>query len=96
MGLLNFLLQLVIAGVIGYAASALMGTRRVHIVAVVLLGFLGTIVGPWIANFFHLTDGLDGLAIMPTVLVGGAPFSLVWSIVGAAIVVAVVSMVRSH
>ncbi|MCB1187797.1 GlsB/YeaQ/YmgE family stress response membrane protein [bacterium] len=89
MGLLNFLLQLVIAGVIGYAASALMGTRRVHIVAVVLLGFLGTIVGPWIANFFHLPEPVP-------VLVGGAPFSLVWSIVGAAIVVAVVSMVRSH
>ncbi|MCB1216384.1 GlsB/YeaQ/YmgE family stress response membrane protein [bacterium] len=89
MGLLNLLLQLVIAGVIGYAASALMGSRRVHILAVILLGFLGTIVGPWIANYFHFPEPVP-------LMVGGAPFSLVWSIVGAALVVAVVNMVRSH
>lgn len=89
MGLLNLLLMLVIAAVIGYAASALMGARRIHIVAVVVLGFIGTIVGPWLANFLSLPEPVP-------ILVGGTPFSLVWSIVGAALVVAIVGMIRSH
>ncbi len=89
MGILNFLLMILIAGVIGYAASALMGARRMHILAVVGLGFVGTLVGPWLANFLHLREPMP-------ILVGGTPFSLVWSIVGAALVVAIVSMIRSH
>lgn len=89
MGALNFLLMLVIAGLIGYAASALMGARRMHILMIVALGFVGTIVGPWVANFFHLREPLP-------IMVGGTSFPLVWSIAGAALVVAIVSMIRNH
>ena len=89
MGAVEFLVLLVIAGLSGYVASTLMGARRINILVMVALGFIGALVGRYIAGFFGLPEPLP-------VNIGGSSFPLVWSIGGSALVVAVVNMIRSH
>ena len=51
-----------------------------------VVGFLGAFFGSWLARQFHL----PGLWV---VTIGGHPFPIVWSIVGAIILVAIANAV---
>ena len=71
---------IVIAAVCGAIGKAIAGGRGGFLISTVL-GFVGAVVGPWIAAQLHLRE--------PLVLrVDGHPFPITWSIIGAAVVVA--------
>ena len=53
--------------------------------AVYFLGFIGALLGPWLA-------GKLGLAEPFMVTVGGHPFPVLWSIIGAALFVAIIHL----
>lgn len=89
MGLLQILLLLVIAGICGFAASQLMGARRLNVVVMIVLGFIGAVVGQWIAGFF-------GLPLLLPLDLGGRMFPLVWAVIGSLVVVGVVAAVQQH
>lgn len=89
MGFVQLLLLLLIAGVCGFAASQLMGAKRLNVVFMIVLGFVGAFVGQWIAGYFGLP------MIMPLEL-GGRAFPLVWAVIGSVVVVGVVSAVQQH
>jgi uncharacterized membrane protein YeaQ/YmgE (transglycosylase-associated protein family) len=89
MGAIEFLLMLVIAGIAGYIATQLMGARRMHILAVIALGFVGAIVGRYAAGFFNLPEPFP-------IMIGGSSFPLLWSIAGSALIVAIVSGINSN
>jgi uncharacterized membrane protein YeaQ/YmgE (transglycosylase-associated protein family) len=89
MGFVQLLLLLLIAGVCGFAASQLMGAKRLNVIILIVLGFVGAFVGQWIAGYFGLP------LILPLVL-GGRAFPLVWAVIGSMVVVGVVSAVQQH
>lgn len=85
MTLLHFLLLLLIAGVCGSIAQALVGGTPGGCLVSIALGFIGALLGSWLAQLMGLPDVL-------VLDVGGQPFPVVWSIIGAALFAAVLSL----
>jgi uncharacterized membrane protein YeaQ/YmgE (transglycosylase-associated protein family) len=85
MGLLELLLLLLIAGVCGALGQAIAGYTRGGCLVAIALGFIGALIGQWIAEKL-------GLPAMFVITVDDQPFPIVWSILGAALFVALLSL----
>ena len=85
MTLIDFLILLLVAGVCGALGQAISGFTRGGCLVSIALGFIGAILGMWLARQL----GLPELFIVP---VGGRSFPVVWSIIGSALFVAVISL----
>lgn len=81
----QFLILLVIAAACGAIGSAIGGGVRGGFLLSSVLGFVGAIVGPWIAAQFGLPEPF-------MVHIDGHPFPLLWSVIGAAVVVALIHL----
>lgn len=88
MTLVELLVLLLIAGICGSLAQALAGFHRGGCLLSVALGFIGALVGMWMARSLGLPEPL-------AIQVGGRAFPIVWSIIGAAVVVIVVSLLTA-
>ncbi len=84
--LIQILIPLAIAGVCGALGQAIGGSSRGGCLVSIALGFIGALVGSWIARALHLPE-LFALTI------AGAHFPIVWSIVGSALFVAVINLI---
>ena len=84
MTLIEFLVLLVVAGGCGAVGQAIVGRSRTGCLGSIALGFIGALVGHFIARELHLTD-------WAVVTIGGTRFPIVWSIAGSALFVAVLS-----
>ena len=84
--LIQILILLAIAGVCGALGQAIGGSSRGGCLVSIALGFIGALVGSWIASALHLPE-LFALTI------AGAHFPIVWSIVGSALFVAVINLI---
>ncbi len=82
MGLFDWLILLLVAGVCGSLGQAIGGFDRGGCLVSVALGFIGALLGMYIARALSLPELL-------TFRVGEANFPIVWSIIGAALFVAV-------
>jgi uncharacterized membrane protein YeaQ/YmgE (transglycosylase-associated protein family) len=76
-----------VAAVCGAIGQAVAGYTRGGCLAAIALGFIGALFGAWIAR--HL-----GLPELLVVQVDSIAFPIVWSIVGSALFVAVLSLLR--
>lgn len=85
MTLLEFLLLLLIAGVCGALGQAIAGYSRGGCLVSIALGFIGALFGQLIANAL-------GLPEIFVVSIDSRSFPIVWSIIGAALFVAVLSL----
>ncbi|HVB40500.1 MAG TPA: GlsB/YeaQ/YmgE family stress response membrane protein [Terriglobales bacterium] len=85
MGLIPFLILLVIAGICGSLGAGLGGYSRAGCLGSIVLGFIGAFFGQWMARQF-------GLPHLLNVEVGNVVFPIVWSVVGAAVFVAVLGL----
>jgi uncharacterized membrane protein YeaQ/YmgE (transglycosylase-associated protein family) len=86
MTVLDILLLLLIAGICGAIGQAIVGFSRGGILASIALGFIGALLGFWMARGLNLPEPL-------AINVGGeATFPVVWSIIGTALFVAVISL----
>ena len=85
MGLLEFLVLLLIAGICGSIAQAMVGYSGGGCLVSIALGFIGALLGLWIARLMQLPD----LFVLE---IGGHPFPVIWSIIGAALFAAVLSL----
>lgn len=74
--LFSFLVLLVIAGVCGSVAKAMTGYSHGGCLVSIFLGFIGAMIGGWIAGVANLPDVLQ-------LNIGGRPFPVVWSVIGA-------------
>jgi uncharacterized membrane protein YeaQ/YmgE (transglycosylase-associated protein family) len=83
------LIYIVIAAICGAIGKAIAGGARGGLIVSVVLGFIGTIVGPWIALQLNLPEPL-------TISIGGQPFGILWAIVGAAVFVAIIHLVSGR
>lgn len=86
MTLIDLLILLLIAGICGAIGQSIAGFSRGGCLASIAVGFIGALLGVWIAR------KLD-LPIVFAIDVGGTAFPVVWSIVGAALFVAVISLI---
>lgn len=85
MGIIDFLILLVIAGICGSIAQAIVGFSRGGCLASIAVGFIGALIGPWIARKMNLPE-------LFTINIGGTAFPVVWAIIGAAIFTALISL----
>jgi uncharacterized membrane protein YeaQ/YmgE (transglycosylase-associated protein family) len=85
MTIVEFFILLLIAGICGSLAQALTGFHRGGCLLSVALGFIGAVVGMWIARTVGLPEPF-------AIQVGGQAFPIIWSIIGAAVVVIIVSL----
>ncbi len=84
----ELLILLVVAGICGSLAQAIVGYSRGGCLVSIVLGFIGALLGTWLAR-------LVGLPEVFTLQIGPQGFPVVWSIIGAAIFVAVLGFLRS-
>ena len=85
MTLIDLLILLIVAGVCGALGQAISGFSRGGCLVSIALGFIGAILGVWLSRQL----GLPELLIMP---IGGKSFPVIWSIIGSALFVAVISL----
>ncbi len=86
MTLFEFLLLILIAGVCGAIGQSLAGSKGGGLLRTIALGFIGALLGVWIAR----NVGLPELFV---VTIDGNSFPIIWSIIGSAIFVAVISLI---
>jgi uncharacterized membrane protein YeaQ/YmgE (transglycosylase-associated protein family) len=85
--MLQFLLLLVVAFVCGSIAQGLVGYSHGGCLVSIALGFIGALLGSWLAQ----QAGLPDLFYIP---VEGIEFPVIWSIIGGSLFVAVLSIFR--
>src|SRR5882762_697935 len=86
MTLLDLLILLLIAGICGSLGQAISGYSRGGCLVAIALGFIGALIGLWLARQL-------GLPELFTVVIGGTKFPILWSIIGSALFVAVISFI---
>ena len=85
MTLLDVLILLLIAGICGSLGQAIAGYSRGGCLVSIALGFVGALVGMWLARVMGLPE------LFP-VRIGTTSFPIIWSIIGSALFVAVVAL----
>lgn len=85
MTLSAFIVLLIIAGICGAIGQALAGYSHGGCLGSIALGFIGALLGSWIARQLRLPE-------LFVIRVGGEAFPVVWSIAGSALFVAVLSL----
>jgi uncharacterized membrane protein YeaQ/YmgE (transglycosylase-associated protein family) len=89
MGILEFLVMLLVAGICGSLARAIVGYSRGGCLVSIALGFIGALLGSWMARALQLPELLN-------LQFGEQPFPVVWSIIGAALFVAVLALISGR
>lgn len=85
MSLVDVLILLLVAGLCGSLGQAISGYSRGGCLVSIALGFIGAIIGMWLARQLHLPE-------LFAVNIGGTSFPIIWSIIGSALFVAVISL----
>lgn len=86
MTLVDLLLLLLVAGIIGSIGQAIAGFERGGCLVSIAVGFIGALLGAWLGRAL----GAGDLFVLE---VGGTSFPVVWSIIGAAVFVALIRLV---
>jgi uncharacterized membrane protein YeaQ/YmgE (transglycosylase-associated protein family) len=80
----GLLILLVIAGISGSIGSGLAGQRNAGCLGSIALGFIGAMLGMWLARWLRLPEVFS-------IRVGRESFPVVWSVLGSALFVGVLS-----
>jgi uncharacterized membrane protein YeaQ/YmgE (transglycosylase-associated protein family) len=85
MTLLDFLLLLVVAAICGAIAEALVGISLGGCLVSAVVGFVGALVGMWVARQLGLPEWLS-------IRIGTQTFPVIWSIIGSALLLLIISV----
>lgn len=85
----DLILLLIIAGICGSVGRAISGYSHGGCLVSIALGFIGALLGMWLARKM-------GLPELFAVNVGGTRFPVIWSIIGSALFVAVISLLTRN
>ena len=86
MTLIDLFVLLLVAGLCGAIGQAITGYSRGGCLASIAVGFIGALIGIWISRIL-------GLGEMFVINIGGTAFPIVWSILGGALFVAVLTLI---
>ncbi len=89
MSLIGFLVLLLVAAIAGALGQALVGYTAGGCLVSIALGFVGALLGGWLASVLGLPEPFP-------IQIEGQPFPLIWSIVGAALFVAILSLISGR
>ena len=89
MSIVELLVLLLIAGICGAAGKAIVGWFPGGFLASIGVGFVGALVGTWLAR-------LIGLPELFAINVGGTTFPIIWSILGSALFVGLISLLAGR
>jgi uncharacterized membrane protein YeaQ/YmgE (transglycosylase-associated protein family) len=85
MTILDLLVLFLIAGVCGALGQAISGYSRGGCLVSIALGFVGAVLGMWLARKL-------GLPELFAVQIGTTSFPIIWSIIGSALFVAIIAL----
>lgn len=85
MTILDLVVLLIIAGLCGALGQAISGFSRGGCLVSIAIGFIGALLGMWLSRQF-------GLPELFSIQIGTTNFPIIWSIIGAALFVAVISL----
>jgi uncharacterized membrane protein YeaQ/YmgE (transglycosylase-associated protein family) len=83
---IQFLVLLLIAGVCGALGQAIGGYTHGGCLVSIALGFIGALLGRWLAGVLNLPE-------LFALNVAGLHFPVIWSIIGAALFVALINLI---
>ncbi|HEX3280049.1 MAG TPA: GlsB/YeaQ/YmgE family stress response membrane protein [Pyrinomonadaceae bacterium] len=86
MTVIDIIVLLIIAGLCGALGQAITGFSRGGCLVSIALGFIGALLGMWLARNL-------GLPELFSVQIGTTSFPIIWSIIGSALFVAVIALV---
>lgn len=86
MTIIEVLVLLLVAALCGVLAQAIVGYSRGGLIVAIVLGFVGALLGTWMAR----NMGLPELLMLN---IGGTPFPIIWSIIGGTLFVAIIAAV---
>ncbi|HEX8651226.1 MAG TPA: GlsB/YeaQ/YmgE family stress response membrane protein [Pyrinomonadaceae bacterium] len=89
MGLIDLIILLLVAGLCGALGQAITGYSRGGCLVSIALGFIGAIIGMWIARKM-------GLPELFSIDIDGTKFPIIWSIIGSALFVAIISLLTRN
>ena len=89
MSVVELLILLLVAGICGAVGKAIAGSFPGGFLASIGVGFVGALLGTWVAR-------LMGLPELFAVDIGGTTFPIVWSILGSALFVAVIGLISGR
>jgi uncharacterized membrane protein YeaQ/YmgE (transglycosylase-associated protein family) len=87
MSVVDLLLLLLVGAICGAIAEMIVGFSPGGFLASVAIGFLGALIGTWLA-------GQIGLPSVLAVRIGGYTIEILWAILGAIILLLVISFFR--
>ena len=85
MTLTDLIILLIVAGICGSIGRAISGYSHGGCLVSIALGFIGALVGMWLARALHLPE-------LYAVQIGTAHFPIIWSIIGSALFVAIITL----
>ena len=89
MTILELILLLVIAGICGAIGKAIVGYWPGGFIVSIAVGFVGALVGTWVARAL-------GLPELFVVRIGASTFPIIWSILGSALFVGVIALLAGR
>ncbi|GIK60040.1 MAG: GlsB/YeaQ/YmgE family stress response membrane protein [Ignavibacteriota bacterium] len=84
--MIDILISLIIAGIAGSIARSLSGFSRGGCIISIVVGFIGAFIGTWLAREMQLPDPIS-------ITIRGTTYNLLWTIIGAVIFTAVLSLI---
>jgi len=86
MTLFDLLILLLVAGICGALGQAISGYSRGGCLVSIALGFVGAVLGLWLARALALPE-------LFAIQIGTTNFPIIWSIIGSALFVAVIALI---
>lgn len=93
MNLVGLLILLVIAGICGVIAEWVVGFSPGGFIVSIIVGLIGAYLGSWLAGLIGLPPVLSVASLLGNTP-GALDFDIVWSIIGAIVLLLVISLVR--
>jgi len=87
--MVDILISLIIAGIAGSIARSLSGFSRGGCIISIVVGFIGAIIGTWLARELQLPDPF-------MIVIRGTSYNILWTIIGAVIFTAALSLITPN
>ena len=87
MTIIDFLLLVLVAAICGTIAQAIVGVSVGGCAISAVVGFIGALIGMWLARQINLPEPL-------LVRIGGESFPVFWSVIGSALLVGVLALLN--
>ncbi|NCS89184.1 MAG: hypothetical protein AUK34_07530 [Ignavibacteria bacterium CG2_30_36_16] len=89
MSFLDIIILLVVAGLAGGIGKALSGFSRGGCFLSIIIGFIGALIGTWLARELKLPE-------IFSLNIGNTNFPVIWAIIGAGLFTAVLGLITSR